>query len=181
MEDSDKEFVPNSITRQFVDQVKELIEAGKFSYKGIITKLNWNKSSMSSVMHGTRDVPVPIWELWQSVYKEANLKEEKKMEIHPHTQEHIDFLKKRLAELEAREDFLVNQVKASLDISLHNQLALGSLMESFLSSFSELMIEDELDQKLFCSDLHKAAFERLRVLVKTGNHIDIDNRDIKTS
>jgi hypothetical protein len=64
-------FIQNSISRTFVEQANELMKAG-MEQKEIYELLEWNKSSMSSVMNGRRDVPIAIWERFQEVYKNAN-------------------------------------------------------------------------------------------------------------
>lgn len=57
------------VTKEFRKRVNDLINSSQVAdYSEIIKKLEWNKSSMSSVMNGSRNVPLDIWAKFAEVY-----------------------------------------------------------------------------------------------------------------
>lgn len=126
----------------------------------------------------------------------------KKDEIKVQENELVDILKSNIADLKdnikdlrkseaEREGITKELVKANTDLKgivqaslktvLDNQLVLTSLFESYVKSFSELMIDEPKQQQEFRLILHKDAFARVKDLMKKGNHIDIDSQDIISS
>jgi len=65
-------FTQNSITREFIQQVNDLVNRGLYDFKDLATALSWNKSSLSQVVNGARNVPIEKWEVFKEVYKSAN-------------------------------------------------------------------------------------------------------------
>lgn len=66
------------ITKEFVERINHLIESGAVSdFAEIIYKLNWNKSSMSSVMSGARLVPIEVYHKFSEVYGMQTTNEKK--------------------------------------------------------------------------------------------------------
>lgn len=61
---------PNSITRKFKEQVDYLISQGVVANKQeIVDALGWNKSQMSVVIKGTKNIPLAVYRKFTSKYK----------------------------------------------------------------------------------------------------------------
>jgi hypothetical protein len=64
------EFSQNVITKNFISAAKSLKDRGNVdSYDTLATSLGWNKTSMSSVMNGRRNVPNEVYKKFADKYK----------------------------------------------------------------------------------------------------------------
>jgi hypothetical protein len=192
-----KDFAQNSFTREFIIQTKELVDNRVYDYKSLSKALDWNKSAMSSVINGYRNIPIEKWEVFKGVYKNAinslqknTLNMETKapdyvQELINSLKKNIEVLEKNAAEKDDRVRSLLQinsdlktEVRERLKTVLENQLTLTALFESYLKSFSSLMIDEPEQQQEFRLLLHKEAFVRLTGLLKTGRHLAFDNESI---
>jgi phage repressor protein C with HTH and peptisase S24 domain len=67
--EQDQPFVQNSYTKEFIGAVNSMQDV---EHKDIVDKLEWNKTAMSAVMNGKRNIPFDKWEKFKSVYKSDN-------------------------------------------------------------------------------------------------------------
>ena len=64
------EKIPNHNTKIFVKEVKSLVEQGRAgSYAAIADEIEWNKSGMSLVMNGKRNVPFDVFKKFTHHYQ----------------------------------------------------------------------------------------------------------------
>jgi DNA-binding Lrp family transcriptional regulator len=64
-------FKPSENTKKFIEQVKNLKNAGVVDRFGeIVDALKWDKTALSNVMNGRRDVPPEVYSLFTEVYKD---------------------------------------------------------------------------------------------------------------
>lgn len=60
---------PNKLTQDFLNQVQSLIDKGIAANKTeVVNAINWNKSSMSEVSNGRKNVPVAVYRKFVSYY-----------------------------------------------------------------------------------------------------------------
>jgi hypothetical protein len=65
----DGHVIQNSITKYFVDTVKTLIDKGEIvSQDELAQELKYNKTSLSSVMNGRRNVPSDVYKRFSDRY-----------------------------------------------------------------------------------------------------------------
>lgn len=161
----------NKISQDFNLKVQKLINDGT-DPSVIVKQLNWDNSAFSLVRSGRRNVPNEKYEQFQSLFKfEEDMQTENGASGVPAA--------KYIALLEDHNKALREKVDASLEIVLNNQLAQGSLFESFLRSVTELLVEGgEPERARFRVNLHREAIQRLTALKKKGKKIEIDSDDI---
>lgn len=57
-------------TQKFTREVKQLVESGVVSsYAQVAADLNWNRTALSQVLAGTRNVPATVYRKFTEVYK----------------------------------------------------------------------------------------------------------------
>jgi plasmid maintenance system antidote protein VapI len=62
-------FEPNQKTRNFIKAVKSLVESGKVSgYITIADTIDWDRTAISNVINGRRNVPPEVYKRFTDVY-----------------------------------------------------------------------------------------------------------------
>lgn len=166
MADTASKFKQNSVTLEFVSKAKELIDSGKCAQKDLIEKLEWNKSSMSSVMNGYRNIPIEKWDTFKEVYKDANSVTDNQEDIKAATTDEMSALFIELMKkLESIEASLQNTALISKD---NNSLIRSTLLQL---ARQEAKGHEEIDaNKIFEGSLN-AAKEILKQTYDNGSNI----------
>lgn len=64
-------FEPNQKTRNFIKAVKSLVESGKVSgYITIADAIDWDRTAISNVINGRRNVPPEVYKRFTDVYSQ---------------------------------------------------------------------------------------------------------------
>lgn len=93
-------FAPNNVTKKFVQQAKELLNTGKVKrYSDIAEAVEWDKTALSNVINGRRNIPQEIYKEFTTVYNVEEIKNPAHME-QGLVKELMDSLKKNVAALE---------------------------------------------------------------------------------
>lgn len=68
-------FIPKEKTKKFIDQVNSLVDSGIVpSYLELADNIDWNRSAMSNVINGRRNVPNDVYKRFTDVYKPVEIK-----------------------------------------------------------------------------------------------------------
>jgi hypothetical protein len=67
------EFIQNANTKTFIDEVNKLVETSRVkNYKEVADAIEWDKTAISNVMNGRRNVPHEKYTKFTEVYKVAS-------------------------------------------------------------------------------------------------------------
>lgn len=70
-------FNPNDKTKKFVRQAKSLVEGGKVSsYVDLADNIDWDRTALSNVINGRRNIPPEVYLRFTNLYKPAEIKDE---------------------------------------------------------------------------------------------------------
>lgn len=70
-------FTPDDKTKKFVRWVKALINSGKVpSYQDVADNIDWDRTALSNVVNGRRNVPPEVYLKFTKVYKPSEIKDE---------------------------------------------------------------------------------------------------------
>jgi hypothetical protein len=70
-------FIQKPITKNFINQVKSLVQTGKAgTEKEIAKKLVYNYSALNQIMNGKRNVPEKVYEKFTELYTPVEVKDE---------------------------------------------------------------------------------------------------------
>jgi hypothetical protein len=129
--------VQNKITLKFKEQVKSLIAEGKAANREeIVSAIEWNKSQMSQVMTGARNIPVAVYRKFTTHF---GLKPEESPVIEPggySNEDYIMSLRDQISLLKEQVSWLKGEMR---HIELTNQ--------AILQANQDLLIEIVAKQK----------------------------------
>lgn len=67
-------LTPKEKTKKFIEQVESLIDSGVVpSYVEIVDSIEWNRSALSNVINGRRNVPNDVYKRFTDVYKPVEM------------------------------------------------------------------------------------------------------------
>lgn len=112
------------------------------------------------------------------IQKEKQFEQDYKDKYITLLEEHNREMKDRIKSLLQINADLKTEVKSNLDTVLGNQLVLTCLFDSYVKHFASVIIHGDLEQQIFCSDLHKAAFELVKDVSRMGSHLSIGSEGI---
>lgn len=63
-------FEPNDKTRKFIRQARTLVDSGQVGgYKEIADAIDWDRTAVSNVINGRRNIPPEVFKRFTDVYK----------------------------------------------------------------------------------------------------------------
>jgi hypothetical protein len=99
-------FEPNEKTTAFVKEVSDLLNSGAVkNYTEIVNKLKWDKTLMSNVMNGRKNVPNDVYKKFKEVYQPVTIENLEKLAIETslQNQAYIRVILQALAEVLSRQ------------------------------------------------------------------------------
>lgn len=112
------EFAQNANTKTFVDEVNRLIQGGKVkNFKEVADVIEWDKTAISNVMNGRRNVPHEKFTKFTEVYKVDNPAD------NSYREKYYSLLEQRLKERDYLEAYLKEfATKINTFEKSHNEL-----------------------------------------------------------
>lgn len=163
------EVTPNQVTKKFIAEVEKLIANGTAAnYAEITVAIDWNKSGMSQVVKGKRNVPIAIYRKFTEAYN-IPATEEDKAGVNGQEgakngfKSEDTFKDKYIALLESQ----LNSVKQLQEYAKANQ----AIARTLLQQVKNLRVKvEKIDPVQVQQEINKSIDEQLTVLEKAGKY-----------
>lgn len=166
-------FSQNEKSKKFVKQVKSLIDTGAVSSLTEISEaVEWNRTALSQVLNGSRNVPNDVYARFTNRYNETP------SDVADYKEEQIAFLKEQNQFYKEQISLLTEKLKtidkimASLNEIAENQFLFGATQQGWQEWWSEhLPMKPKVPPHVIKETINKKAASLLRSYEEKGKEV----------